>query len=73
MTKRKYNCKKLVYYEIFDNIEEAIKYGNRIIIMDKGKIVKEIDKRDVNLSTTQLMEIFLNNVTTYDDRILVNC
>ena len=22
---KKYNCKKLVYYEIFDNIEEAIK------------------------------------------------
>ena len=37
---KKYNCKKLVYYEIFDNIQEAIKREKFL----KGK------KRDFKLA-----------------------
>lgn len=51
--------KEMITFMITHNMEDAIKYGNRLIVLHKGKIIKDIQKEDKkNLKVKDLLEIF---------------
>lgn len=50
--------KKLTAFMITHNLQDALQYGNRMIVMHRGQIVKDFSKVEKdNLTTTKLYEI----------------
>lgn len=59
---------KITTLMVTHNLDDALKYGNRLIVMHQGKVVREVDgskKKELNLS--KLLEIFHH----YEDLSLV--
>lgn len=55
---------------ITHNIEQALKYGNRMIVMSQGKIVMEFDQDEKNkMSVEDVIKIYSNQLS---DRVLLS-
>lgn len=60
--------KNITALMITHNLNDAIRYGNRLLMLHQGKIVLDIkDDRKQNMSVQQLLELFHN----YEDSILI--
>ncbi|WP_066639092.1 ABC transporter ATP-binding protein [Desulfolucanica intricata] len=74
LTRRLVESKKLTTLMITHNMEQAIKFGNRLIMMHRGKIVLDIDREEKDkLTIPQLIEKFntTSGTTLDDDRVLL--
>ena len=58
---------------ITHNIENALEYGNKTIVMSQGKIVLELSgERRKNMTMEQLMELYSNTAhETFSDKMLL--
>lgn len=66
--------KKLTTLMITHNMEQAIKFGNRLMMMHRGKIILDIDEAEKSkLTITQLIEKFnaVSGDVFADDRVLL--
>ena len=74
ITEKIVNEKKLTTIMITHNMNDAIRYGNRLIMMSKGKIVVDVSKEEKKqLTITKLLSLFNDasgNDTLSDSTIL---
>ena len=73
ITERIVNEQNLTTIMITHNMNDAIRYGNRLVMMSKGKIVVDINKEDKkNLTIEQLLKLFnsASEDTLSDEAIL---
>jgi len=57
---------------ITHNMEDAIQYGQKIIIMSEGRILDFIDeKRKQNLTVKDLIHLYTQHTHDYHDHILL--
>lgn len=57
---------------ITHNMEDAIQYGQKIIIMSEGRILDFIDeKRKQNLTVEDLIHLYTQHTHDYTDHILL--
>ena len=57
---------------ITHNMEDAIQYGQKIIIMSEGRILDFIDeKRKQNLTVEDLIYLYTQHTHDYTDHILL--
>lgn len=66
---------KLTTLMVTHNMEQALKYGNRIIMMDSGSIILDLkDEKKEELTVSKLMEHFANigNGGLNNDRMLLS-
>ncbi|MGC6770373.1 ABC transporter ATP-binding protein [Enterococcus sp. LJL51] len=65
---------QLTAFMVTHNMEDAIRYGNRLIMLHQGNIVVDIDaEKKQNLTVNELMELFHKNSGTElkDDQLLL--
>ena len=61
LTRQKIEEKKLTALMITHNIQDAVKYGNRIIILHRGELVRDISKEEKDkLDAKALYELLYN-------------
>lgn len=74
ITKRIVADKKLTTLMITHNMEQAIKFGNRLIMMHRGRIILDIDQEEkAELTVHQLIDKFTvaSGTVFDDDRVLL--
>ncbi|MTI80924.1 MAG: ATP-binding cassette domain-containing protein [Firmicutes bacterium] len=74
ITRKIVDTKKLTTLMITHNMEQAIKFGTRLIMMHRGEIILDINQQEKEkLTVPQLIEKFTNTSgTTFDDdRVLL--
>lgn len=61
----------MITFMITHNMEDAIKYGNRLIMLHKGEIIFDINEEEKkNLSVEKLLEMFKNKeIKVSDDKL----
>lgn len=58
----------MITFMITHNMEDAIKYGNRLIMLHKGEIIFDIKNEEKkNLSVQKLLEMFKNKEIKVSD------
>ena len=61
MTRQKIEEKNLTALMITHNIQDAVKYGNRIIVLHRGELVRDISKEEKEkLDAKALYELLYN-------------
>ena len=60
-TRKKIEEKNLTALMITHNIQDAVKYGNRIIILHRGQLVRDINREEKEkLNAKELYELLYN-------------
>lgn len=75
LTEKLINEQQLTAFMVTHDMEDAIRYGNRLIMLHQGQIVVDISKEEkVDLTVPQLMEMFHKNSGTVlkDDQLLLS-
>ena len=61
LTRKKVEEKKLTALMITHNIQDAVKYGNRIIILHRGRLIKDIcNEKKAKLDSKAIYELLYN-------------
>ena len=64
---------KLTTLMITHNMNDAIKYGNRLIMLDSGKIIFDVSgKEKENLTVEILLEKFKSTQNILTDKLILN-
>ena len=74
LTERLIKEQQLTAFMVTHNMEDAIRYGNRLIMLHQGTIVVDIDaEKKKNLTVNELMDLFHKNSGTElkDDQLLL--
>lgn len=74
LTDRLIKEQQLTAFMVTHNMEDAIRYGNRLIMLHQGNIVVDVDaEAKKNLTVNELMELFHKNSGTElkDDQLLL--
>ena len=72
ITNKIVNENKLTTLMITHNMNDAIKYGNRLIMLDSGKVILDVSgKEKENLTVETLLEKFKNTQSILTDKLIL--
>ncbi len=75
ITERRVKEEQITTLMITHNMKQAIEYGNRLIMLQNGKIVMDISGKDKeNLTVDKLLDLFKSKANDYDlsDRLILS-